>query len=339
MSIFGQPKRTAKSFSGVTPQQVVNSGSLGLRGAYAPARTLRGLAGGLGTATITSQVPWQCWQSSDFQTCHAQSYAQAASACATDAATMFDGNMDNCMITYGDQFDAQNCEPKYCASYMPLTQQPAAVAAIKTIQTQLNVTLQAQGFKPLVVDGLLGPATCGAAAYLNSTALYPYLQAGVCTTLTYPTKVGSTTPVSVATLPTIPITPGQTAPALITHQWLVADSQMAQVQNDCNVILSAHGYKAIAITGMLDAATCGAMQWIKANTGTDMLSVSGQNCQAYIAPTKIPTTITPGSTPLPPGISNPPTPGKISTASMAMGGIALLCAGGAYYYAKKKGMV
>jgi hypothetical protein len=351
MSIFGQPKRIAKPFAGVTPQEAYRSGSLGLRGPYQGAPSLRALAamgqlrglGALGTATITSQVPWQCWQSADFQTCHAQGYNSAASDCATKAATEFDGNMDNCMITYNDLYDAENCEPQYCASSMPAVSQPADVTAIKAIQASLNTQLAAQGFKPIAVDGKIGPATCGAATYISSlnggtNPLASYLNASTCMTMTYPTRVGTTTPVSVPTLPTTQIVPGQDAPPLINHVWMVPDSQMVQIQSDCNTILAAHGYKPIALTGMLDSPTCGAMRWIKNNTGTDMLSVSGMNCQSYTDPQKLPNS--PGSTPTQPGGPGTPVikPG-ISSAAMGMGILAALVVGGGYYYAKKKGMV
>lgn len=345
MSIFGQQKRVARSFAGVTPAQAFRSGSLGLRGSYQGAPSMRALRamGALGTATITSQVPWQCWQSSDFQSCHAQGFNSAAADCATKAATEFDGNMDNCMITYNDLYDAENCEPKYCASSMPAVSQPANVTDIKNIQAALNTQLAAQGFKPIAVDGKIGPATCGAATYISaltpgaSNPLSAYLGPNVCMTMTYPTRVGTTTPVSVPTLPTTQIVPGQDAPPLINHVWMTPDSQMAQIQNDCNAILAAHGYRPIAITGMLDAPTCGAMRWIKNNTGTDMLSVSGMNCQAYTDPQKLPNS--PGSTPLQPGGPGTPVSKPISSAAMGMGILAALVVGGGYYYAKKKGMV
>jgi len=350
MSIFGQQKRSAAALA--LPQAgSFRSGSLGLRGPYQGAPSLRALAAmgqlrGLGTATITSQVPWQCWQSTDFQNCHAQQYAQAASDCATAAATEFDGNMDNCMITYNDQYDAENCEPQYCASSMPASAQPvdpAATADIKSIQTALNAQLTAGGYKPIAVDGKIGPQTCGAATYLSSMSgtanpLSAYLGPGVCTTMTYPTQVGSSVPVSVPTQPTIQIVPGQAVAPLITHQWLVKDAQFAQVQNDINTVLAAHGYRPIAVDGELGPASCGAMKWIKDNTGQDMLSVSGQNCQAFTAPSKLPNS--PGSTPLQPGGPGTPIvkPG-LSTAAMGLGILAALVVGGGYYYAKKKGMV
>lgn len=345
MSIFGQPKRVARAFAGVTAQQAYQSGSLGLRGPYQGAPSMRALSamGALGTATITSQVPWQCWQSADFQTCHAQGYNSAASDCATKAATEFDGNMDNCMITYNDLYDAENCEPKYCASSMPAVSQPANSAAIKAIQTSLNTQLTAGGFKPIAVDGKIGPMTCGAATYISSlnggtNPLSSYLGPNVCMTMTYPTRVGTTSPVSVPTLPTTQIVPGQAVAPLINHVWMVPDSQMVQIQSDCNAILAAHGYKPIALTGMLDAPTCGAMRWIKNNTGTDMLSVSGMNCQSYLDPQKLPNS--PGSAPLQPGGPGTPLvkPG-VSSAAMGLGILAALVVGGGYYYAKKKGMV
>lgn len=344
MSIFGQPKRVARAFAGVTAREAYQSGSLGLKGPYQGAPSLRALAAmgqlrGLGTATITSQVPWQCWQSSDFQSCHAQGYASAASDCATKAATEFDGNMDNCMITYNDLYDAENCEPKYCASSMPLYNQPANVTAIKAIQTTINSQLAAMGYKPIAVDGKIGPATCGADAYGGYPQLLgPYLGPGVCTSLTYPTKIGASKPDTVATEPTIQITPGVDVPPLVTHQWLQKDSQMAQVQNDINVVLAAHGYQPIAVDGELGPASCGAMKWIRDNTGQDMLSISGTNCQAYTMPSKLPNS--PGSRPVQPGGPGTPVvkPG-ISSAAMGMGILAALVVGGGYYYAKKKGMV
>lgn len=338
MSIFGQQKRVARSFAGVSPEAVFRSGSLGLTQSYSAARALRSI-GALGTATVSSQVPWQCWQSTDFQSCHAQQYAQAAADCAKDVDTVWDGNMDNCMISYNDMYDAQNCEPKYCAQYMPLVNQPANVADIKSIQAKINTQLSAMGYKPIAVDGKIGPQTCGADGYNGyPTLLDKYMGKGVCLTVTYPTKIGATKPDTVATLPTIQITPGVAVPPLVTHLWQVPDPQMAQIQNDCNVVLAAHGYRPIALTGMLDAPTCGAMKWIKDNTGTDMLSVSGPNCQAFTAPTKLANS--PVSSPVQPG--GPGTalvkPG-ISSASMGMGILAALVVGGGYYYAKKKGMV
>ncbi len=341
MSIFGQPKRVAESFAPMTAREAFKSGSLGLRGPYQGAPSMRALRamGALGTATITSQVPWQCWQSADFQSCHAQQYAQAAADCAKDVDTVWDGNMDNCMISYNDMYDAQNCEPKYCAANMPLTNQPANAADIKKIQATINTQLAAMGYKPIAVDGKLGPATCGADGYGNyPQLLLPYFGKNVCTTLTYPTKIGATKPDTVATLPTIQIVPGQTVPPLINHVWMTPDSQMAQIQSDCNTILAAHGYRPIPLTGMLDPQTCGAMRWIKNNTGTDMLSVSGMNCQGFIDPTKLPNS--PASKPTQPGGPGTPVvkPG-ISSAAMGMGILAALVVGGGYYYAKKKGMV
>ncbi len=344
MSIFGQQKRTARPLNGGGAANAMRGafrdGSLGLRGPYVTTD------GSLGQALGT--IPWQCWNVSAFQNCHQQQFGINQRDCAGGiAARDFDGNMDNCINALTDIGDGMECVPKYCQEFAAAPRPNIAsisVAEGKKIQTQINALLVKNGFKPIVVDGVIGKATCGADAILHTGLLDGYQ--GLCAggVMTYPTKVGQTKPVTVMTLPTTVVQQGQAAQPLLTHQWGQPDPQMAALQTDCNRILDQNEMISIPITGVLDAATCGAMKWIKENTGTDLLTASGQNCQGFTLPSKKPASISPqnalpGSPPPSALIATPAPPGGLTSASMLTGGLLLLAAGGAYYYAKKKGMV
>lgn len=352
MSIFGNSKRPARAFSGLEQSGAFRSGSLGHLGLAGPYKNsqIRG-ASGLGEAA-SGTIPWQCWSATGFQDCYAQQWAAAQTACNGGlAASGYGGDTATCIDSESLMNSYDTCIPKYCGS--TITQQTVNnsgkvldATTVKTIQTTLNQQLAANKMKPIAVDGKMGPATCGAARYLLlmkvSTVYNDYnLASGYCTTWTNPTLVGSTVPLQTTVMPTTNIVAGQAVAPLTFPAWGTPDPQIAPLQSQINQILDANQFNMIAVTGVLDAATCGAMQWIKANTGQDMLSTSGANCKAFTAPTKRPASISPQNAPPgspPPGVApKPPTP--ISESSLALGGLALLLAGGAYYYAKKKGMV
>lgn len=349
MSIFGQQKRSARPIGAVPQAGAVRSGSLGLRGPYQ--QVSGGLAGALGSSAAPGEVPWQCWGIPAFQTCHANNFAKNQQICTPAEAAKYGWSVDDCINNYTAGDDA-GCVSSNCQQYAAIANQTAALAAatVKQAQTQLNADLTKGGYKTIAVDGKLGPATCGAAAYLYNTNpqqsrvwsdynLYAY-----CGTSpgTNPTLIGASAPLKSYVAPPTTIIAGQQPVAAITHQWGVQDSQMAELQTTINRSLDSLGMNPIPITQVLDAKTCGAMKWIGDTTGNDMLTMNGQNCQAYILPTKKPASVTasnlpPGSGP-PSGAPLPPSPG-VSKAGMMMGGLALLAVGGGYYYAKKKGMI
>lgn len=352
MSIFGNNKRPARAFSGLAQSGAYRSGSLGHLGLAGPYRysQIPG-ASGLGEAA-SGTIPWQCWGATGFQDCYAQQWAAAQTTCNGGlAASGYGGDVATCIDSESLMNAYDTCIPKYCGS--TIAQQTVNnsgktldAATVKTIQTTLNSQLSAQKMKPIAVDGKMGPATCGAARYLRlmnvSTVYDDYnLASGYCTTWTNPTLVGATTPLQTTVMPTTNIVQGQAVAPLTYPAWGQPDPTVPALQAQINQILDANQYNMIPHTGVLDAATCGAMKWIKDNTGQDMLSVSGKNCQSFTAPTKRPASISPQNAPpgSKPPIVAPPAPTPVSQSALAMGGIALLVAGGAYYYAKKKGMV
>lgn len=345
MSIFGPQKRSASPLGGQSGSY--RSGSLGLRGPYVSRDGSLGAVNSSGVAT----VPWQCWSAPGFQDCHPKSYAQAVQTC--DAATvrdLFGGNKDLCITSYSDSFDIQNCVPKYCpAQVVPKGgRAPLSTATVKQIQTQLNQVLTAKGYKTITVDGRLGPATCGAAFYLrDDSPIYTNYQLGdgYCNgAMTNPTKVGSTVPMQTHVAATTTVVPGQPATTAANPAWGVQDPAVAMLQANLNQILDANNFLSIPISGMLDAKTCGAMKWIRDNTGQDFLFGSGANCQSFTMPTRKPASLSPesgnpGDPPPSSLLPTPPPPGGMTSASVLTGGLLLLAAGGAYYYAKKQGMV
>lgn len=355
--IFNPRSKNARPLTGINDRAFhagalgprFRDGSLGrqLSGSVLPNYTpIRALQGGLGTG-VASTIPGACWDAAGFNDCHATWFAQAQKDCqGGEAAANFGGDMDSCTDIYADQYSIQNCVPKFCPQTLPTTQAGGLTAAqVTKIQQTCNTALAANGYKTITVDGKLGPATCGAASYLLqyglSTVYTDYNMAVYCTTWTNPTKVGQTVPMQTVVLQE---SNGITAPT--TPAWGQSDPNMAATQQTINRNLDASGYLPIPVTGVLDAATCGAMQWMKANMGQDLLSTIGPNCQAFTLPTKKPANSTPGtapkgSTPPPgaPGAPTPPATHPVSSATMLLGGAALAVVGGLYYYAKKKGMV
>lgn len=319
---------------------VVQSNSVG---EYFMNGAVQGLGRALGTG-VASTIPGTCWDVAGFKDCHAASFAKAQVDCqGGEAAANFGGDMDACTDIYADQYAIQTCVPQYCPGSEPSTQAAGLTASqVTAIQKTTNAALQANNFKPITVDGKLGPVTCGAALYVQqmkwSTVYTDNNMAAYCQAWTNPTMVGKTVPES-----TTVIQESDGLTAATTPQWGQSDPHMAATQQQINRSLDASGYNTIAVTGVLDAATCGAMQWMKTNMGQDLLSVSGPNCQAFTMPTK---RVTPASQPkgsTPPGVApaapTPPGTHPITSATMLVGGIAALALGGAYYYAKKKGMV
>ncbi len=352
--IFNPRSKNARPLTGINDSAYragalgprFRDGSLGLAGSVLPRYTpITSVLGALG-AGVASSIPGQCWDVTGFKDCHATWFAQAQRDCQGGEVANFDGDMDACTSIYADQYAIQNCVPKFCPSTIAKKQTGGLTGAqVTTIQKACNTALAKNGFKTIPVDGVLGPATCGAASFLlqygMSSVFKDYHMELYCTTFTNPTKVGSTVPMQTTVLQTIDANNPVTMPA-----WGQPDPNMAATQQSINRSLDASGYLPIAVTGVLDAPTCGAMRWMKDNMGQDLLAASGANCQAYTLPTKKPPSQSPGTAPRgssPPGVAPPapipPGAHPISSATMLVGGLALAAAGGLYYYAKKKGMV
>jgi len=302
-----------------------------------------GAVSGLGRALgIASIIPGDCWDAPGFSDCHATQFAKAQADCqGGEAAANFGGDMDTCTDVYADQYSMQICAPNSCPQTIPKVQTGGMTAAqVTAAQQAINAALTKNGYKTIAVDGKLGPGTCGAGNYMMQTfgdgTYVAYNMAAYCSAWTNPTKVGATVPDQTVVLQE---SNGITTPTV--PQWGQSAPTLANTQAQINTSLVAAGYNPIPVTGVLDAQTCGAMQWMKQNMGQDLMTETGQNCQAFVMPTKKAVSA-PGSKP-PPGApatpGAPPSTHPVTTAGLMMGGLALLVAGGAYYYAKKKGMV
>jgi hypothetical protein len=219
-------------------------------------------------------------------------------------------------------------------NYTPLSGAMGATtlssAQVQSIQQQINAVLSANGYNSIAVDGKLGPATCGAAMYLQQQNLATiYIDNGLsdyCTAWTNPTPNG------------------QSSPAQTTINQAL---DVATAQQQINAALQAAGMAPIEVDSTLGPATCGAMQWMKQTTGQDLLSTVGASCGSFIAPTPLPIealapSLAPQGTPPPAYVPTAPTPPAthpITSATMLAGGLALCAVGGLYYLAKKKGLV
>lgn len=203
--------------------------------------------------------------------------------------------------------------------------------ALATLQQQINTQLTRLGWQPIAVDGRLGPQTCGAISWMGSRSISPNIQwsqinsgtlteaAGVCSghSYTYPTPVGQTKPVN-----------PDPSSATENLPWGVQSARTKEVQATINTQLLDLGYNTIDVSGVLDAATCGALQVLDEETGAGgWVKNYGGNCQSYTRPTKK----TPAAPPpvTPPPVTPPPPPPPVSAPTVKKGsawGLALLAA-------------
>lgn len=330
---------------------------------YQAAAGMRGLRGlrGLGHFDLRgalggSTLPGNCWDVPGFKDCHAQAFAQAQRECGAGMADeSYGGNMGECIERNADAYAWAGCVNKYCKpSLTPKISGPQPItfrnttfnATVAKLQSALNPLLKKNGANQIAVDGKLGPGTCGAAYWIDGaegTSYYnDYGLPQICKAMTMPTKAGTTTPVTtIAVAPQTTVTPGGAFTEKAGLPWDVFDADTAEVQKRLNVQLDASDMNPLNTGGVLNAPTCGAMKWAKETQGIDLLSIQGQNCQGFQAPTK---RIKPSlpEAPAPTGPSSPtgplpPAPG-ISAASMATTGLVLgaLTLGG-YYLGKKQG--
>lgn len=218
---------------------------------------------------------------------------------------------------------------------------------VKRYQAMMNTSLVKLGFSPIAVDGKLGKGTCGA-SHLFDSAPEGFDTAASNWDDNLAMQVHTACDGQAYTVPlmankTSAYVQGNTDPTCANSPQKLpagtASSATLALQNLVNTQLAANGYNAIATDSKLGPATCGAMKLVDQLAGTGYLCQYGGACTSYTTPTKkAPGVISspiskPGGAP----VVIPTKPG-ISTASIAMGGIALLVAGGAYYYGKKKGM-
>jgi len=299
-------------------------------------RGLRGLGGALGA----SNLPGTCWDAPGFKDCHATAFAEAQSECGAGLARdAYGGDMDTCVERIADANTWAGCVKKYCPQSTAPTATGASTivwkgtavnATVQKLQTALNVLLKKNGANAIAVDGKLGPGTCGAAYWIDGaegTSYYTdYGLAQICKTVTMPTKLGTTKPVTTITVnPQTTVVPGQAATTEKAGlPWGVFDADTQAVQGRLNVQLDSNDMNLLNTGGVLDAPTCGAMRWSKNTQGLDILSVQGINCQGFTDPTKrikaaTPVVIPPASSNLP--TAPAPSGGGISQASMATTGI------------------
>lgn len=217
---------------------------------------------------------------------------------------------------------------------------------VKRYQAMMNTSLVKLGFSPIAVDGKLGKGTCGA-SHLFDSAPEGFDTAAANWDDTLAMQVHTACDGQAYTVPlmankTSAYVQGNTDPACAGSAQKLPTGSSAQTgafQVLANTQLAANGYKPLVVDSKFGAATCGAMKFLDQVSGTGYLCQYGANCTSYTLPTKAAPAVvaTPAGPAAHPVVLPQKTP--ISNASLAMGGIALLVAGGAYYYAKKKGMV
>jgi hypothetical protein len=222
---------------------------------------------------------------------------------------------------------------------------------VKSLQTALNKVLSAHHMQLLVTDGKFGAKTCGAMAWLAAVPPeewssdpviadapnYMVDDTGhsVCLSYTTPTPVGSTKPVDLNKEIGITLPPAGA-------QWMQPNADMTGLQSGLNHDLAEHDYDPIAVTGVLDAPTCGAMKFAKDNWGmSDYFQRYGGNCQAYVTPHKTASAAPPPATktvattdgggPTPLGVKK-----KGMTTAWVVGGLGVAAGIAALFAMKKK---
>lgn len=200
---------------------------------------------------------------------------------------------------------------------------------IKAFQRAMNAISTRLKYKPIAVDGQLGPETCGMLAKLGQNGHlitdqeWRTMPADIgamavpCTSATMPTKEGETKPEPLETI--LP----RDKYAL---PWGVQTPETKKLQSDMNLELAGHGYAPLALTGQLDAPTCGAMRFAEKQWGQDYEYAYGKNCQAFEDPKQLP------PAQRPPKVKDPAK--TMSMVAFGLAGAAVL--GGAVYFAKKK---
>jgi hypothetical protein len=312
----------------------------------------------LGSTTI----PAPCWDNPYFKQCNADGWKIAEQKCLREgvADQKYGGDWVKCKSELAADYAYFGCALRLCpppAVKRPLSSGGWTWAAktsnpsIKTFQDHLNIALAKEGFRPIVADGRLGPATCGAFAFVAGK--YPSLFAGdpienigICQSFTNPTKIGKTTPEKSPT--------SKEGEALDEKYaglpWMVLDSRAPGLQSDINRQLDANEYLPIPKSGMLDPPMCGAMIFLDQISGTRWLDSWGPietvNCPATVMPQKrpgAPPPVVPGPAPAPKLPDSDITKPAVTTAAVSgasilgVGLLAAVAVGGYAYWKYKTG--
>lgn len=260
-----------------------------------------------GFGALGATIPSTCWDKPGFKDCHGKMWASARDACEGGLAKSdYNGNVSVCIDTEASDRSYYGCALRICPP--PVKPSPISSggwtwgnttpnASVKTFQTHLNVALEREGYKPIAADGRLGPATCGAFKVVGGIhpTLFtkdPIQNLVICQAWTNPTKVGATKPVA---------DPVSREAAELDREygglpWGQPDERVVNLQSQINAQLMGHGMLPIAVSGRLDAPTCGAMRWLDRETGSRWMATWGQHCAGFVEPTPSTKPIVPGTT-------------------------------------------
>jgi hypothetical protein len=163
-----------------------------------PQRRRRRRRGMSGLGAATGPVPSTCWDSQAFKDCQARVFAKAQGDCPKTgypnaAYPSYDDCVKDLAATYvGPSAESLTCVSQYCGGTAAKTATgayPWGTYSAETlrIQKETNTALALKGFCPIVADGKLGPATCGARKALSDLGL-SFPVPSTCQKFTAPTK-------------------------------------------------------------------------------------------------------------------------------------------------------
>ncbi len=331
------------------------------RRAMAGATLKCGQPGYAGLGALGATIPANCWDTPGFKQCNTDAWKIAQRKCITEglAQKQYGGDWETCQNVQAADASYFGCALRLCPP--PLPTRPTSSggwtwknqtpnASVKAFQDHINQAITQQGYKPIVADGRLGPATCGAFNFVDMKrfgALFandPIQNIGICQSFTNPTKIGSSTPEKSPTNADAQMMDAKYAGL----PWLKPDPRVAQLQQEINRQLASNDYLPIAVTGMLDPPTCGAMHELDEISGSHWIASWGPigipDCPSIVRPTKKPEALPPlvvtASPPVAPGPAAP-APTEVAKTGLSAGSIlggGLLAAAmvGGYVWWKKK---
>jgi hypothetical protein len=271
----------------------------------------------------------------------------------------YGGDVGKCKQVLADDYAYFGCAMRLCPPPPPVRptssggwtwKNTTPNASVKLFQEHLNVAMARAGYKPIVADGRLGPATCGAFNFVRQEDLQlfandPIQNIGICQAFTNPTRVGSSSPEKNPTSPEGKALDEKYAGL----PWMKPDPRVPALQAEINRQLTSHDYEPIPVSGMLDPPTCGAMHELDEVAGMRWVASWGPiqmaDCPSIIRPRKkavaqipivvaVPTPGTPAPAP-----SDPTATATGLSAGALLGGSLLAAAmvGGYVWWKKKTG--